>query len=573
MKPTKKAKKKTPKLSIEEKRERRLQSNHKKLIRTTFDAFGFSRSKSVADKEFTYDGATSDFDDVFIRDNVIILVEYTTSGESKVSEHLKKKHILYQKITANASAFFDFLKKNFAGFSGEVDSTYLPHQIRIRILYCSLNPVSSTTKNLVPDPYYYDYNVAKYFRATSLATRQSGRFEVFEFLNLKSDEIGDRVKTKSVSSDRFSGSVLPEGHSNFGTGFKVVSFYANPKAILSRSYVLRRGGWRDGGAAYQRMIDVSKILNIRKYLKEERRVFINNIIVTLPADTKIVDDEGNTIKPDSVQDTSPANIQLTSDFNSIGLIDGQHRVMSYHEGGIFDEEISVMRDQQNLLITGIVFPVGMSDLDKLKFEAKVFLEINSQQTRVRSDIRQEINALLSPFSSEAIAKLVMRMLNDEHGPLRDHFERFTFEKNKVKTASIVSFGLRPLVSPTAEAGLFKLWDAGKQAKLLEGRDVALLNEYAAFCRTEINALFSSVRHRLTSTRWTADRSVEGSFLNTTNINGVIALLRRITKTGKLHDFEYYSGKLEDLDSFVFNFKSSQYGSLGDHLFDSFFAEE
>jgi DGQHR domain-containing protein len=573
VKASKKSKKKASKLSPDEKRERRLQSNHKKLIRSTFESFGFSRSQSVADKEFTYEGATSDFDDVFISENVVLLVEYTTSGETKVSEHLKKKHILYTKITSDPPAFFDFLKTNFSGFSAEVDGTYLRHQIRVKILYCSLNPVSSTTRGLVTEPYYYDYNVAKYFRAVSLATRRSGRVEVFEFLDLKSHEIGDRVKSKSVSTDRFSGSVLPEGHSNFGSGFKVVSFYANPKAILSRAYVLRRGGWRDGGSAYQRMIDVPKILSIRRYLKEERRVFINNIIVTLPSDTKIVDEEGNTIKPEAVQDTSPANIQLTSDFNSIGLIDGQHRVLSYHEGGVFDDEISVMRDQQNLLITGIVFPAGMSDLEKLKFEAKVFLEINSQQTRVRSDIRQAINALLSPFSSEAIAKLVMRMLNDEHGPLRDQFERFTFEKNKVKTASIVSFGLRPLVSPTSEVGLFKLWDAEKQAKLLEGKDEAVLNEYANFCRVEINTLFSAVRHRLHPSRWTADRSVAGSFLNTTNINGVVALMRRITKAGELHDFDHYSSKLDGLQTFAFNFKSSQYGALGDKLYDQYFVEQ
>ena len=90
VKASKKSKKKASKLSPDEKRERRLQSNHKKLIRSTFESFGFSRSQSVADKEFTYEGATSDFDDVFISENVVLLVEYTTSGETQVSEHLKK---------------------------------------------------------------------------------------------------------------------------------------------------------------------------------------------------------------------------------------------------------------------------------------------------------------------------------------------------------------------------------------------------------------------------------------------------------------------------------------------------
>ena len=568
---TKKTKKKVQKLSPVEVAERRLQSSHKRLIRSTFEDFGFSRSKSMAEIQFTYQGATSDFDDVFIRDNIIVLVEYTVKGESKVSEHLKKKHILYQKISASGASFINFAISNFPGLSAELSGSFLPHQFRVRILYCSVNPVSTETKAIVPEPFYYDYNVAKYFKAVSRATKQSCRYEVFEFLKLKNAEVGENVKSKSSSTDRFSGSVLPESHSNFGAGFKVVSFYTNPRSVLARAYVLRRYGWRDGSLAYQRMIDVSKIASIRKYLKEQRRVFINNIIVTLPPETKILDDQGNTILPEAILDTCPADIQLPAEFNSVGLIDGQHRVMSYHEGGIHDADIAIMRDQQNLLITGIVFPEGMKEADKLKFEAKLFLEINSQQTRVKSDIRQEINALLSPFSAEAIAKQVMRLMNDQKGPLQDQFERFSFERNKVKTASIVSFGLRPLVSPNAEYGVFKLWDFEKQKELLQGKNEAVLTEYAEFCRSEINTLFRAVKHRLPDARWTADRSVPDAFLNTTNINGLIALMRRIVKGGSTFDFETYQTRLSGIDQFKFDFKSSQYGALGDKLFEEYFS--
>lgn len=322
--------------------------------------------------------------------------------------------------------------------------------------------------------------------------------------------------------------------------------------------------------AYQRMIDVPKISNIRKYLKDEHRVFINNIIVTLASDTKILDNNDNTVLPSSIVDTCPAKIQLPSDFNSIGLIDGQHRVLSYHEGGTFDDEISTMRDQQNLLITGIIFPEGMSDAEKLKFEAKIFLEINSSQARVKSDLRQEINAIWNPFAAEAIARRVIRALNDKHGPLQDQFERFFFEQNKLKTTSIVSFGLRPLVSPFSDWGLFGRWDPAKQAKLKDGKDETALAEYIEHCRSEVNTIFSAFKKHLPNGAWTADRSVEGNFLNTTNVNGVIALLRRIAKDGDTYDFSGYDEKLNGVAGFTFDFKSSQYGALGEKLYDRFF---
>lgn len=570
-KAVKKKAKKPAKLSPEEKKDLRVKNSHKALIRNSLRDLGFKASQSIADKEFTYDGATSDFDDAYILDNVVILVEYTTSSESNVTAHLKGKHILYQKIAANGGNFLQFLSTTFPNFGVEIGKSYLPHQFRVKILYCSLNPVSSGTKALIPEAKYFDYNVAKYFQTVAKATKHSGKFELFEFLGLRSSEVGENVKSvNTTSTQSFQGSVLPEGHSNYGPGFKVVSFYANPQSILKRAYVLRKYGWREGETAYQRMIDVPKIANIRKYLKDERRVFINNIIVTLAAETKILDNKDNTILPASIVDTCPAKIQLPADFNSIGLIDGQHRVLSYHEGGTFDDEISAMRDQQNLLITGIIFPEGMSDAEKLKFEAKIFLEINSNQARVKSDLRQEINAILNPFSAEAIARGVIRALNDKHGPLQDQFERFFFEQNKLKTTSIVSFGLRPLVSPFSDWGLFGRWDPAKQVIIKEGKDDAVLSEYIEYCRNAVNTIFSAFKKHLPNARWTADRSVEGSFLNTTNVNGVISLLRRIAKDGDTYDFAGYDEKLNGVDGFTFDFKSSQYGALGEKLYEQFF---
>ena len=57
---------------------------------------------------------------------------------------------------------------------------------------------------------------------------------------------------------------------------------------------------------------------------------------------------------------------------------------------------------------------------------------------------QEIELMINPISSVSIAKKIIEKLN-ESGPLSNLLEKYWYEKGKLKTASIVSFGLKPLI--------------------------------------------------------------------------------------------------------------------------------
>ena len=100
-------KKKRKKLTKEEKE----QIIQKKEIRGIFSRIGFNRISGVEGKHFIYESKKSELDDIFILENVILLVEYTIGGKYK--EHLSKKKILYDKILDNPECFIDFLIKNF----------------------------------------------------------------------------------------------------------------------------------------------------------------------------------------------------------------------------------------------------------------------------------------------------------------------------------------------------------------------------------------------------------------------------------------------------------------------------
>jgi DGQHR domain-containing protein len=546
------------------------QRNHRSDIRAVFRNAGFIKVLSVSDKEFTFLTVTSDFDDVFVFENVIVLAEYTTRKSDNISPHLKSKKIVYDKILENKNEFLEFFENTFGSFKDTRDGFYDYGQCHIVILYCSRNSISESLKKQVPNVKYLDYPILRYFKSVSHAVKRSSRFELFSFLELKYDDIGRESINPSVGADTYEGSILPESHSNFSKGYKVVSFYIDPESLLSRGYVLRKGGWKHDEGLYQRIVSNAKILSIRRYLNSNERVFINNIIVTLPDDTKLIDQQRNTVDPSALNKTSSVTIQIPKGFNTIGIIDGQHRIFSYHEGGHFEEKIGRLRVKQNLLVTGIIYPSNVSDMDKTKFEANLFLEINKNQTKVRSDLTQAIGLLLKPFSSESIATSLLRRLNDQ-GPMEDVFARHFYDKDKLRTTSIVSYGLKPIVKLSGKDSFYSIWDNENKGNLAKQESSELLEQYITFCATELNIFLAAVKQNIANERWTTDRKVDDRVLSIAVVNGCINCLRYLIENNKVSNFEYYSNKLSDMNNFEFHlYKASQYRRMGEALYKKYF---
>ena len=64
-----------------------------KEIREIMSRIGFTRLSGIDGKEFVYDGRTSELDDIFICENIILLTEYTIGDP-----HILTKKIIYDKI-------------------------------------------------------------------------------------------------------------------------------------------------------------------------------------------------------------------------------------------------------------------------------------------------------------------------------------------------------------------------------------------------------------------------------------------------------------------------------------------
>jgi hypothetical protein len=334
-------KKKTKELTPEQKHKAEKRA-FAKSVQSVFDRIGFVRCSELSDIEIEFDGRKGDFDDAFVHENVLVFVEYTVSNQSQVGDHIKGKAHLFAKVHADPLGFADFMCEKCADLKKAIPAAYHPSQLQVRVLYCSKTEIKKEHQDLSPDTSFLWYGSIRYFSDLSRAIKRSARFELFDFLKVAHADVGVNGAighgTPAVS---FAGSILPEPHSNFPAGFKVISFYVSPGAVLSRAYVLRHDGWRDSDGLYQRMISRKKIESIRKYLRDNERVFVNNVILTLPDDTKLLNSENQEVDPKKILKTEPITVQLPDRGNTVGIIDGQHRVFSYYEDATADANIHV----------------------------------------------------------------------------------------------------------------------------------------------------------------------------------------------------------------------------------------
>ncbi len=564
-------KKKKPPLTAAERVAKKLKADHRSAIRSSFTRAGFHRVSGVSDREFTYENQKTDLDDIFVYENVIVLAEYTCSQTSNVGEHLKLKKHIYDKILADSDAFLLFLAAKFPGSADQLASAYHIQNKIVRIIYCSRFDFEEKYKENVPAPIYMDYPAVRYFFAISDAVRKSARFELINFLRVDARQVGVGGKISvSVPSKNYTGSLLPESHSHFDTGFKIVTFYADPEALLRTAYVLRKDGWRDSMNLYQRMISKPKIEAIRTYLKKQKRVFINNIIVTLPVEVKPLNEKSETVDAATLKETAPVTIILPDRPSSIGLIDGQHRVFAYHETINDDPEIALLRVQQNLLVTGIIYPSELSDVEREKFEARLFLEINSTQTNAKSQLKQAIGLVLEPFSSESIAARVLVQLA-RTGPLQGVVEQYFFDTDKLKTSSIVSYGLKPLVKASGTDSLFSIWSHAARDDVAEGTNDEALSEYVSFCVMTINRVLVAIRKNLSSGRWTTSPKAEGRVLATTYVNSFLITLRLLIREKISLDATALEKAFIGIDDFKFDkYHSSQYSRMAEEIVEIHF---
>lgn len=238
-----------------------------------------------------------------------------------------------------------------------------------------------------------------------------------------------------------------------------------------------------------------------------------------------------------------------------------------------------MRTKQHLLVTAVLFPETEREGEKRKFEATLFREINNTQTNIKSALKQQIDLMISPFSTTAVGKDIINKLN-ESGPLWDKIEMHSYEKGKLKTASIISFALCPLVKyddTDQSDSLYKVWQNPKKTSLNKDcQDYDLKKRYVEFCAEKIRDILIALKRIVDKDSWCVyDPKTKKGQLSVTFINGVLNVIRCQIKDGKplLSSDEYYE-KLKEMDlNELRQYKSSQYNKMGHYIYETFIKSE
>lgn len=160
-----KKKKAKKKLSPQEKAVFKEQQSQKTEISNILKNIGFTKLPYIDGKHFQYDGKKTEMDDIFIYENVILIVEYTIGTPG---EHLLMKNYFYNKVNSDKRAFIDFLLEeeklnSFRSYYKEnIEGKYTKNQLVLRVLYCSKQTISADHKNLANnDIVFFDYHIVK----------------------------------------------------------------------------------------------------------------------------------------------------------------------------------------------------------------------------------------------------------------------------------------------------------------------------------------------------------------------------------------------------------------------------
>lgn len=571
MKKKKKKKVLTEEEKIEKQRKIRDRAFQRK-IRIVFENAGFVYLKTLG-KEFSIGGRKVELDSIYLYENILVICE-DTGMTSHMKEHIRKKHEAFSIIKDNQSDFFEWLKITFPDLKLYIDK-YDEDKYILCFLYFSQTeiPLTDDEKNIYPLIKFVEPPTLNYFYKISQCIKLSSKYEIFKFLGLEKNKIGNA--TNEASRKVLKAPIIyPKSTTGLKNGVRIVSFMMSPESLLSMSYVMRKDNWEESIFLYQRLIDFNKIKKIRGFIAEKGQAFYNNIIVALPDSVSFCDVSDKKVDIDELGDFEACKLEIPDEMNSICVIDGQHRIFAHYEGDLKDKyepKIKPLRKQLHLLVTGLIFPKTMTETDRIKIQSEIFLDINSNAKPVQPDVLLHIEMLKNPLCDVGVARQVMEGLNNKSTFL-NMFEFSALDVGKIKIASIIKFALRYLVTinPSEDKdSLYNYWDGNKE-KLVSG-DMTEYKKYIEFCTKQLEIYFSALKNNYKEV-W---KIKENKLLSVISINGFIIAYNRQLKRNGIREYQFYDNcfkKLHiDFSNDKFRYTSSQYRKFSDEILDQAFS--
>jgi DGQHR domain-containing protein len=555
-----------------EKLERRAKRAFKNKIIKIFTEAGFKHIPTN-DKEMHIGHRTVEVDSLFIYENIWLFCEDTIKS-TNIRDHIRTKNEAFGQIKSCFNDFLSEILKLFPDLSEDIRK-YDAKRIKTFALYISKEevPLSDDEYKVFPELSFVQPKTFNYFLWITQCIKRSAKNEIFRFLNLKNADIG-QISSSSEAACITAPIIYPKSFTGLNNDVRIVSFMMSAEDLLHTCYVLRKDNWSDSIWLYQRLIEKKKIKSIRDFIEKKGEAFYNNIIVGLPDNVRFCDERGDYKAINEIGDLE-GNCTLTfpKEMNSICVIDGQHRIFAHYESGTDSKQeqiISKLRKQLHLLVTGLVFPTEMSNEERARIQSEIFVDINSNAKLVPQSVLLQIKRIQNPIAAESLAQFVVEKLNKQ-GVFQNMLQISSLDNGKIKTASIVRFALRYLVTATPLEGkqsLFNYWNGHKDDFFKLKSDA--IDEYVEFCVSILRGYFGAIKKNLKE-QWENNSS---KLLSVIAINGFIIALNRQLSINGVHDFEYYDNIFNswkyDFSSESFPYTSSQYRKFSTRILEDAF---
>lgn len=551
----------------QEQTNKRIKTAFKRKINNIFTGMGFAHIPTN-DHEMLIGRRKVEIDALFIYENIWLLCEDTIL-KTNSKDHVRTKNEAFGEIKANLASFRDNLVELFPEHAPLLNR-YDDGRIKVYGLYISKEEVDlpEGEDELFSNLIFVQPKTLNYFHWITQCIRVSARTELFRFLDIKNSDIGD-VSSSNADAKIKAPIIYPKSFTGLQNGVRVVSFMMSAEDLLNTCYVLRKDNWSDSMFLYQRLIDKDKIKHIRKFLVSKGEAFYNNIIVALPDTVSIYGGDKQYKDIDEFNELpNDCQLILPKEMNSICVIDGQHRIFAHYESGSTSDEektISQYRKQLHLLVTGLIFPKDMPSEERVRIQSEIFLDINSNTKPVPQNVLLQIKRISNPIADESIAQLVVEHLN-QNGVFKNLLQLSSLDEGGIKTASIVKFALRYLVTVTPAEGkhsLFDFWEGDK--KDLCAMNEKAIEEYAKYCASILNNYFGAIKKNLRE-QWD---DKDSKLLSVISINGFIIALTRQLGINGVQDFKYYDQIFEgwkiDFSKGGFQYTSSQYRKFSNQI--------
>ncbi len=340
-----------------------------------FYNLGFDKLNIGRECEVKYGKKESDL----ISKKIDVIAE---SNEVRVYVECTTQHVDTPKIKQWSSEVEDIRK-----YEQGNDDTALKNVV---FVYCNNSSISEIDRDklLKKGIVYLNTAIIDYFLELKSQYSRLSYFQLISYL-CKGQQI------KSLTSDDLT---IPTIRTKYGSTTYASLFGIHPATLIPLSTVPHRKlDYEDDlNQNYQRLVKKTKVNAIKRFIKEQRGIFPTNIIISIESDKHNFKPNGK-----AINDIQHGTLTLPRKYQSINVIDGQHRLFAYD--GLEQAE------------KDLIYVVAFDKMD-LEDQIETFININEKQTKVSPSLLWDLYpSILDPAENiKPRISLIVKKLNEEN---------------------------------------------------------------------------------------------------------------------------------------------------------------